>query len=177
LSFRVIPSNVPEELLPGETPGTFAERLARDKVRDVAGLRPDSLVLAGDTVVVLDGEVLGKPEGPDEAADMLLSLAGRSHTVISGLALAVPRGGILSGTSETLVTFRVFGEREARRYVATGEPMDKAGSYGIQGLGSALVKRIEGDYHTVVGLPIPLFLDLLEEAGWVYEFGSLDPRE
>jgi septum formation protein len=106
---------------------------------------------------------------------MLLSLAGRTHTVVSGLALAFPDRVIRSGTEVTEVTFRSFGEGLARSYVETGEPMDKAGAYGIQGRGSALVREIRGDYHTVVGLPLPLFLDLLEEGGWRYSFGGLVP--
>ena len=106
---------------------------------------------------------------------MLLSLAGRTHTVVSGMALALPDGSIRSGIEATHVTFRPFDESVARAYVGTGEPMDKAGAYGIQGLGSALVREIRGDYYTVMGFPIPLFLDLLEEAGWRYEFGGLAP--
>jgi septum formation protein len=106
---------------------------------------------------------------------MLKTLSGRTHAVVSGLALAFPGGGLRSGTTSTEVTFRPFDEDVARAYVATGEPMDKAGAYGIQGFGSALVKEIRGDYNTVVGLPIPLLLELLLEGGLRYEFGSLVP--
>ncbi len=172
LSFEVVEPSVSEKGLEGETPRDYVERLSRAKARDIAERRPNVLVLAGDTVVVLDGAVLGKPLDGEDAIRMLVSLSGRTHVVVSGLAISFSSGGILSGSAETEVTFRRFGEALARRYVETGEPMDKAGSYGIQGLGSALVQGIRGDYHNVMGLPIPLFLDLLEEGGWYYRFGT-----
>jgi septum formation protein len=177
LSHRVIPSHFPEELLTGETPEIHAGRLSREKAQEVREAHPGSLVIAGDTVVVLDGEILGKPRDTDDAVSMLVALSGRTHTVVSGLAVGFPSGGIETGTHSTEVTFREFDEGTARAYAATGEPLDKAGSYGIQGLGSTLVKEIHGDYHTVVGLPIPLLLDLLAAGGWRYEFGILLPVE
>ncbi len=177
LAFTVDPSHVPETGEEGETAEAYARRLSREKAAEVLGRHPGALVLAGDTVVVLDGEILGKPGSEGEAVEMLLRLEGRTHTVFSGLALGLPGGEILTGVLGTRVTFRSFHESFARRYVETGEPMDKAGAYGIQGQGSALVKEIQGDYQTVVGLPLPLFLDLLEEAGWHFEFGRLIPRE
>jgi septum formation protein len=125
--------------------------------------------------VVLDGEVLGKPSSPDEAMAMLSRLSGRSHVVVSGLALALPDGRVLAGTDRTEVRFRPIHPEQVRRYVETGEPMDKAGAYGIQGRGGALVDRVNGDYFTVVGLPLSLLMDLLEEAGWRYQFGELVP--
>lgn len=173
LTFDVAPSQIPEVLLEGETPEDHAERLSVEKATAVAAGHPDAMVLAGDTIVVLDGDVLGKPKDEADAVDMLTALSGRTHEVVSGLALAFPRGHCTSGFLTTEVTFRAFDESFARRYVATREPMDKAGAYGIQGLGSALVQEIQGDYHTVMGLPIPLFLALLEEGGWRYEFGRL----
>jgi septum formation protein len=175
LSFDVVPSNIPEDALDGESATAHAERLSREKAAKVSEACPKALVLAGDTVVVRDGAMLGKPMGVEEAVSMLCSLSGRSHRVISGLALAFPQGGISSGFLSTEVTFRSFNEVFARQYVETGEPMDKAGAYGIQGLGSALVAGIKGDYHTVMGLALPLFLDLLREGGWRYEFGKLLP--
>jgi len=175
LQFRVEPSRIPEGVLPEETPGEHAERLSRAKALEVWERNQGALVLAGDTVVVLDGEILGKPGDPQEALAMLLALSGRTHKVVSGLALALPGEHVHSGVMTTEVTFRSFGEELARVYVATGEPMDKAGAYGIQGLGSALVKGIRGDFHTVVGLPIPLLLDLLLSGGLRYEFGALVP--
>jgi len=175
LTFEIVPSHLSEDGRPGETPAAHAERLSREKAARVGRDHPDALVLAGDTVVVLDDVLLGKPESRDEAVTMLCALAGRTHVVVSGLALAVPGGSLYSGTLATVVSFRHFDEAFARRYADTGEPLDKAGGYGIQGLGSALVQEIHGDYHTVVGLPIPLLLDLLVQGGWRYEFGELRP--
>jgi septum formation protein len=175
LAFEVVPSNVPEYEVGGEAPAAHTERLSREKALKVAEAYPEALVLAGDTVVVRDHVVLGKPRGVEEAVAMLCSLAGRSHRVISGLALAFPHGPLRSGSLSTEVSFRSFDKAFARRYAQTGEPLDKAGAYGIQGLGSALVEEIRGDYHTVMGLPLPLFMDLLGEGGWRYEFGELLP--
>jgi septum formation protein len=176
LSHRVIPSHIPEELLEGETPEIHVGRLSKEKAREVWEAHPGSLVIAGDTVVVFNEEILGKPRDRDEAVSMLVTLSGRTHTVVSGLAVGFPGGRMEDGTHSTEVTFREFDEETARAYAATGEPLDKAGSYGIQGLGSTLVKEINGDYHTVVGLPIPLLLELLEAGGWRYEFGTLLPN-
>ncbi len=173
LTFTVEPAHLLEEVLPDETPEEHVERLAREKALAVTRVRPEAAVLGGDTVVVLDDEILGKPTGPEDAEDMLLRLAGRSHTVASGLALALPSGEVLSGVATTEVLFRSFRPEVARAYVDTGEPLDKAGAYGIQGLGAALVSEIRGDYYTVVGLPISLLMSLLEECGWEYSFGSL----
>jgi septum formation protein len=173
LSFEVLPPSVPEEGLEGESPAEHVERLSREKAHVVRQRRPDALVLAGDTVVVLGGSVLGKPVDEEDAVRMLLALSGRTHVVVSGLAVAPPGGPMRSGWAETEVVFRPFGEGYARQYVETGEPMDKAGAYGIQGLGSALVAGIRGDYHNVMGLPLPLLLDLLEEGGWSYGFRGL----
>ena len=165
-------AEVDERLLPGEDPGIHVRRLAREKAERVAASEPGALVVAGDTVVVRDEVVLGKPRDADDAVAMLVSLAGRTHEVLSGLALAGPRG-TLDALTRTVVRFRDFDRLQARRYVETGEPMDKAGAYGIQGLGAALVSEVSGDYYSVVGLPVPALLDLLERAGWRYEFGSL----
>jgi septum formation protein len=150
------------------------ERLAREKASAVAARRPDALVLGSDTVVVLDGELLGKPARRQDAVATLMRLAGREHVVFTGLAVVAPGGGTHVAVSSTRVRFRAFDEPTARRYVATGEPLDKAGSYGIQGLGAALIEGIEGDYFTVVGFPIPALVRLLEAAGFRYDFGSLE---
>lgn len=175
LAHEAIPADVDETLLPGEAPEAHVERLARAKALAVARHRPDALVVGGDTVVVLEGEVLGKPVRRQEAVAMLMRLAGREHRVHSGLALVAPGGTVRSAVSTTRVRFRDFDEAVARRYVSTGEPLDKAGSYGIQGMGAALVDSIEGDYHTVVGFPVATLVRLLEEAGWRYAFGGLEP--
>ena len=172
LSFTVQPAEVPEAVQGDESAQAHVERLARDKAEAVAAARRGEVVLGGDTVVMLDDEILGKPSGPENAEAMLLRLAGRTHTVASGLALALPSGEVRSGVSTTEVTFRRFSREFARAYVATGEPLDKAGAYGIQGLGAALVTEIRGDYYGVVGLPVALLLRLFEESGWEYDFAS-----
>jgi septum formation protein len=165
-------SNVDEAYLPGETPAEHVERLAREKALAIALEAPAALVIAGDTVVVDGGRVLGKPADTEAATAMLLSLSGREHAVLSGIALAGPHG-VVTATDRAVVRFRSFDRATAERYVATGEPMDKAGAYGIQGLGAALVESIEGDYYTVVGFPVQAFLGLVERAGWRYDFGRL----
>ena len=172
IQFEVDPADIPEEVLPGEEPVEHTRRLAEEKARTVAGHRPGRLVLGGDTVVVRDGTILGKPRDADHAVAMLLSLAGRAHEVVSALALAEPDGCVHAGVSRTTVRMRSFGEEEARAYVATGEPMDKAGAYAIQGAGAVLVESLEGDYFTVVGLPVPLLVGLLGAAGVPYGFGD-----
>lgn len=174
LQAAAVPADVDETYFPGEEPEAHARRLARAKAEAVARVHPDALVIGGDTVVVDGPRVLGKPADAGEAAAMLLSLAGREHLVLSAVALA--GGGRTScAVGRARVRFRPFGEAEARAYAGTGEPLDKAGGYGIQGLGAALVESVEGDYYTVVGFPIVRFLELLEERGWWYAFGSLRP--
>ena len=170
IPFQVETHPVPEEVLPGEEPAIHVARLARAKAEVVSRRRPRALVLGGDTVVVSRGTILGKPRDPAHAVSMLMELSGRSHQVMSGLALLRDGGVVASGVGVTTVFFRGFGEPTARDYVATGEPMDKAGGYGIQGLGAALVERIEGDHSNVVGLPIPLLVELLERAGSPFRF-------
>jgi septum formation protein len=150
------------------------ERLARGKAAAEGSRQPESLVVAGDTIVVLDGRVLGKPKDATDALSMLMSLAGRTHEVLTALALA-GKHGTVSVVSRASVRFRDFDADAARSYVDTGEPLDKAGAYGIQGFGAALVDSIAGDYYCVVGLPVGAFLDLLARAGWRYEFGRLTP--
>ena len=174
LNFTVHPADVAETVQHEESAETNVERLARDKATAVASVYPDAVVLGGDTVVTLDDEILGKPSGPEDAEAMLLRLAGRTHHVASGLALALPSGDVRSGASTTEVTFQQLSREVANAYVATGEPLDKAGAYGIQGLGAALVTEIRGDYHTVVGLPITLLLTLFEESGRGYTFPLRD---
>ncbi len=177
MGHEVVPSDLDESALPGETSVAHVERLAVEKGRGVAVRRPDAWVLAGDTVVILKGRILGKPATWEEAVEMLLALAGRAHTVATGLSLHAPGGGrCWSGVEVTRVRFRDFDGATARAYVETGEPMDKAGGYGIQGLGGALVSGIEGDYTNVVGLPIPLLLRLMAEAGVPYRFPGTPVR-
>lgn len=143
-----------------------AQCRAEEKARLAAGARPDAVVVAADTMVAVDGVVLGKPRTPDEAAEMLGRLSGRAHDVITAVAVAQARRGTwLAGASTTRVYFRPLRRDEILRYVATGEPMDKAGAYGIQGRAALFVERLEGDYFGVVGLPLALLGRLLDAAG------------
>lgn len=172
LRFDVEPADIDERYAPGEEAAAHAERLAREKAMAVASRRSDALVIGSDTVVVLDGDVLGKPGDDDDAVRMLLRLQGREHTVATGIAIAYA-GQIRSDVERVRVRFRAFDTERARAYVATGEPMDKAGAYGIQGYGAALVERIEGDYFAVMGLPVARMIRLLESLGFDYDFKSL----
>jgi len=165
-------SDVDEAYLPGESPAEHVERLARAKAEAVADDVADALVVGGDTVVVHEGRVLFKPASRAEAEEMLVSLSGREHEVLTGIALAGAHG-VVSTVARATVRFGGVTTEHAARYAATGEPLDKAGGYGIQGLGAALVEGIEGDYYTIVGFPVSAFLGLLERAGWRYDFGRL----
>ena len=173
IAHEVIPADVDETYGAGEVPRAHAGRLAREKASVLAARAPDAVIIAADTIVVVDGDVLGKPRDADEAARMLRRLAGRTHTVFT--AVAVARGAkLLSGVEEVGVTFRPLDDATITSYVATGEPMDKAGAYGIQGYGAAIVERIDGDYFAVMGLAIGRMLALLRELGFRYDFRPLD---
>ena len=161
--------DVDETPLPGEDPVALAGRLARAKALAVAPRHPHTPVLAADTVVVLDAEILGKPADAAEAEAMLGRLAGRTHDVVTAVAL-VADGRVDVRADRTHVHFRPMSPALIRDYVATGEPLDKAGSYGLQGFGAVLVDRIEGDCFGVIGLPLRLVVDLLEAAGRPYRF-------
>ncbi|HXG45361.1 MAG TPA: Maf family protein [Gemmatimonadales bacterium] len=163
---EVRPAQIPEARRPGETPIAYAERLAREKALAV----PGRLVLGADTTVLLGDLLLEKPVDETDALRMLRLLQGRSHQVITSVALQAD-GELRQATDVTAVTFRPASEDLLRAYVATGEPMDKAGAYGIQGYGAALVERIDGDFFGVMGLPVRLVVELLEEAGYPYRFG------
>ncbi|MGH7524615.1 MAG: Maf family protein [Gemmatimonadales bacterium] len=167
LAVIVHPANVQEIALPGERPEDYSRRLARDKARAV----PGELVLGADTIVVLDDRILEKPADDAGALAMLQALQGRTHTVITAVCL-LAHGVERQAVDRTQVTFRACSTELLRNYVATGEPHDKAGAYGIQGWGAALVERIEGDFFGVMGLPIRLVLKLLDEAGHEYRFDN-----
>ena len=162
--FAVDPATGPEEVPPGAGPEETVLALSAAKARPAAARRPGALVLGADTVVVLDGAILGKPADEAEAFRMLSALSGREHRVLTGVTL-VRDGTVLSGVEETLVRFRPLTEREIRAYIGSGEPMDKAGAYGVQGLASVFVERIEGDYFNVVGLPLCRLSKMLESLG------------
>lgn len=167
LDLLVAPAHVQEIPLPREVPAAYAQRLARDKARAV----PGRLVLGADTIVVRDGAILEKPRDDAHALEMLLSLQGRTHEVITAICL-IADGVEREAMDVTRVTFRPADADELRAYIATGEPHDKAGAYGIQGWGAALVDRIEGDFFGVMGLPVRLVLRLLAEAGYAYRFAE-----
>jgi len=173
LTFEVVPADIDETWRNGEAPAVHAERLARGKAAVVA--RPESLVVGADTIVVIGGEILGKPRDAAEARAMLRRLSGQGHEVFTAVAVAW-RGKTAAGTSRTSVHVRALDDETIAAYVATGEPLDKAGAYGIQGYGAVLVERIEGDYFTVMGLGLGLFVDLLAPLGLEYRFASVRPR-
>ncbi len=164
LPIRAVPANTPEAPLPRDTPLAYSKRLAKEKARAV----PGEYALGADTIVVMDEHLLEKPADVEDAVRMLSLLQGRSHEVISSVALA-HNGTEPVLTDITKVTFRPADEVTLRAYVATGEPMDKAGAYGIQGYGAALVEKVEGDFFGVMGLPVRLVLQLLDQAGWSYK--------
>jgi septum formation protein len=173
LEFETLPSDIDESWSGAEEPAAHALRLAREKALAAAAARPEALVIGSDTVVVLGGDVLGKPRDEEDAIAMLARLSGREHLVHTGLAVAEPGGRIESAVESVRVRLRAFGEAAARQYVATGEPLDKAGAYGIQGRGATLVESIAGDYYAVMGLPIARLITLLEALGWSYDFRGL----
>ncbi|HEX2717679.1 MAG TPA: Maf family protein [Gemmatimonadaceae bacterium] len=170
---EVRPADVDETLRDGEDPAVYCERLAREKALTVArALGGDAVVIGSDTTVVVDGAVLGKPEDDADARRMLRTLSGRSHVVLTGVAVA--RGSRLESGVETVgVTFRTLDDGEIDAYVRTREPMDKAGAYGIQGFGATIVSRIEGDYFAVMGLALVRLVGLLGRVGIRYEFGRV----
>lgn len=162
MTFTVQPSNVDESLIPtsGAVPEEFVQRLALLKAQDVASKTPArSIVLGSDTIVVLDGEILGKPLDADDAKNMLRRLSGNTHTVYTGIALVDSETySSVTAVQQTDVTFRELSDDEIAGYVATGSPLDKAGSYGIQDdFGAVFVAHIVGCYYTIVGLPLELF--------------------
>jgi septum formation protein len=169
IAFEVLPAEIEESARPGESPEALAERLAREKAVAVArrlGPGAGRLVLGSDTIVVLDGEVLGKPSDERHAEALLGRLVGRTHRVTTGVALARSADlAVRSFTVTSLVTMRRAGREEIRRYVATGEPLDKAGAYGLQGEGRRFVTAVEGSESNVIGLPLDETLALLREAG------------
>jgi septum formation protein len=165
IPFRVHAANINEDQIAGEAPMAYALRLAREKAEVVAAQYPQSYVLGADTIVVVDAEVLGKPKDHADAARMLRLLSGRGHEVTTAVSVVAP--GTLAETraSTTKVYFRELAEDEIQRYVAGGEPMDKAGAYAIQGGASRWTDRIEGEFSNVVGLPLSLVTDMLRANG------------
>jgi septum formation protein len=169
---EVRPADIDETYLAGENPRDHAERLARGKAAVIADDTPDAVVIGSDTIVVVDGDVLGKPADEADARRMLARLSGRSHVVMTAVAVSW-KGTTLSGVVEVGVTFHQLGADDIAAYVATREPMDKAGAYGIQGFGATIVERVDGDYFAVMGLPLQRLVRLLAELGVRYPFGPL----
>jgi septum formation protein len=164
--FTVQPADIDETPLAGESPGDCAERLAREKALAVFQSRPKNYVLGADTIVVVDDVILGKPRDTEDAARMLRLLSGRTHAVITGVCIVAAVASQTKTASETtLVTMCEISDDEIREYIATGEPMDKAGAYAIQGMASRWIPRIEGDYSNVVGLPVALVYAMLRGRG------------
>ena len=177
LRFAVRAVDLDETPLPGEDPRATVLRLAQAKA--AAQAHPGELVLAADTVVVIDGELLGKPPDPAGARRMLARIAGREHTVLTGVALEDPgRDRRASDVASSRVRMAAMSPQEIDWYVATGEPLDKAGSYAVQGLGALYVEEVFGNYTNVVGLPIPLTYRLFRELGYDlrdFQFFSPEP--
>jgi septum formation protein len=161
ISFTVEPAHVAERPLPDEQPLQYAQRLARDKASAIFAKHPDTVVLGADTVVVVDEHLLEKPRDTADAARMLRLLSGRAHQVITGVCLIAP-GSEQTEAETTEVRFGMLSDGEVASYVETGEPMDKAGAYAIQGMASRWVERIDGCYFNVVGLPVPRLYRMLQ---------------
>jgi septum formation protein len=166
---EVRPADVDESLVVGELPERYVERLAREKAEVVATTENEALVIGADTTVVIDDSILAKPNDVIDAEEMIRRLSGRSHTVMTAVAASY-RGRTVSAVEVVDVTFRPLDDDEIRRYVATGEPMDKAGAYGIQGYGATIVRRIDGDYFAVMGLSLVRLVSLMNELGITYDF-------
>jgi septum formation protein len=175
IPFVIQPTDIPEVPREGEAPQSFAERLAREKALAVFRQRPSDFILGADTIVVVNAQILGKPRDGADAERMLRLLSGRTHQVITGLCLVglqlrtgtqEPATGFEDTRSETtLVSMNALSDDDIRSYISTGEPMDKAGAYAIQGRASRWISRLDGDYFNVVGLPVSLVYKMLRERG------------
>jgi septum formation protein len=168
LDFTVMPSGADESFRQGESPPAHTLRLSADKADMIAAAHPGSWVLGADTIVVIDGEVLGKPVDPEEARQMLKKLSARTHTVFTGFTLVRQEARIaVSGVVESTVLFRAISEDEMAWYVNSPEPYDKAGAYAVQGMGAFFIKEIRGSYTNVMGLPLCEVVDVLKKVGAV----------
>ena len=166
IEFEVIPGDVSEEILTGETPEDYVERLARAKAEDVARKTGGRFFIGADTIVLCDGEIMGKPEDSADAERMLNKLSGIPHEVITGFAVYdKERDGVIADTVRTRVYFKQLRNEEIRAYIATGCPFDKAGAYAIQGGAAHMVEKIEGSYTNVVGLPLCEVVEILRRMG------------
>jgi septum formation protein len=177
IAHTVRPADIDESVQLGETPLACVQRLARTKAERIAraehGTGDAPLIIAADTIVVIDDCVLNKPRDEDDARDMLGRLQGRVHDVHTGVSVTW-RQRWATGVESVCVRFRPLSAVEIDTYIATGEPMDKAGAYGIQGYGATIVDRIEGDFFSVMGLPLVRLVKLMREVGVAYHFGELN---
>ena len=162
ISLEVLAADIDETPHTNEAPEAYVERLAIEKASAVLALRPGTTVIGADTTVVIDGQILGKPADAQDATDMLRLLQGRAHDVFTGVAVA-SASGVLAAVAHTRVWFRVMTDEDISWYVASGQPMDKAGAYGIQGLASRFIDRIDGSYTNVVGLPVAVVFSILNQ--------------
>lgn len=170
IPFEPFAVDVDERAPRGATAPQAAMAIARRKAE--AATVDGAFVLAADTMIDHKDQLLGKPQDEVDAHAILRMLSADTHRVVTGVALRAPDGVVRTAYGETMVTFRELTDAEIDAYIRSGEPMDKAGAYGIQGYGAALVERVEGDFFTVMGLPLRLVLDMLGEAGWAYRFGE-----
>ncbi|MFN7148341.1 MAG: Maf family protein [Microthrixaceae bacterium] len=161
----VVAADVDESVLPGESPRDYVMRVAADKAHAIAQARPEQVTLAADTAVVVDDEALGKPADAEDAVAMLERLSGRTHRVLTAVVVVDPEGIEHSAVASATVTMAHTSDAERAWYVGTGEPMDKAGAYAVQGIGAAFVEQVEGDPTTVIGLPLRTTVELLRVAG------------
>ena len=172
IAHEVQPADIDETPWPDEAPIPHTERLATAKAQVIATRNPDALVIAADTIVVIDGAILGKPTDEGDAHAMLRRLSGRTHEVCTAMAVAIG-DQVRAEVVRVHVRFRMLDDDTITRYVQTGEPMDKAGAYGIQGYGATIVEHIEGDYFAVMGLSLVTVVRLAGEMGVSYQFGPL----
>lgn len=172
IAHEVLPAGIDESLREAETPEQYCLRLAETKARVIADSCDDTMVIGSDTIVVLDGDILGKPRDRAEASRMLGRLSGRSHVVHTAVAVSW-RQRMLSGVESVRVRFRELDADLIEAYANTGEPDDKAGAYGIQGFGATIIERVEGDYFAVMGLPVGLLVELIRKHGLHYRFGPV----
>lgn len=164
IAFEICAADIPENAQPGERPAGFAERMAREKAQAIRKAKPERIILAADTVVAVGQEILGKPRDAEDARRMLRLLSGKSHEVTTGVCLCGP--GFEDVRSETTtVWFSEIPHQEILEYVSSGEPLDKAGAYAIQGGAARWVTKVEGDYNNVVGLPVEMVLKMLRARG------------
>lgn len=161
--FRIVPAVGEERIPDGASPEQAVLALSRQKAEEIAAAHKNEIIIAADTVVAIDGEILGKPRDKAHAAEMLKKLSGRVHSVFTGVCVIFEDGSVQNFAEETKVEFYELTDKEIADYIATGDPMDKAGAYGIQEKGAANVKSIEGDFYNVMGLPVGRLARILKK--------------